>query len=174
MYSDDDIQYALQMTQVLREPTRNIDTFGNTSFEFHLISELLDKVGAVRVRKGKIEAHRPTIIKPEEFSELMFEGFGEQADQFADWLKRNSQSLAFLKYGFNFCKSNVTESVVHDPFEDVKARVLAEADSSANPLNAVIQGVDDTWEICLLKFTVEVIQKSQNVNVFDFQRRGLL
>jgi hypothetical protein len=38
----------------------------------------------------------------------------------------------------------------------------------------VIQGVDDTWEISLLKFTVDMIAKSQGINVFDFKRRGLL
>ena len=45
---------------------------------------------------------------------------------------------------------------------------------SGNPLTAVIAGVDDTWEICLLKFTIEMIQKSCGINIFDFKRRGLL
>ena len=34
--------------------------------------------------------------------------------------------------------------------------------------------VDDTWEISLLKFTFEMIQKSHNINMFDFKRRGLI
>jgi hypothetical protein len=38
----------------------------------------------------------------------------------------------------------------------------------------VISGVDETWEISLLKFTVEMIEKSQKINLFDFKRRGLL
>jgi hypothetical protein len=28
--------------------------------------------------------------------------------------------------------------------------------------------------VCLLKFTVEMIEKSQGINLFDFKRRGLL
>ena len=52
--------------------------------------------------------------------------------------------------------------------------MIARANDSANPLAAVIHGVDDAWEICLLKFTVEMIGKSQGINVFDFKRRGLL
>ncbi len=53
-------------------------------------------------------------------------------------------------------------------------RVLAEIRTSGNPLTAVILGVDDTWEICLLKFTLEMIHKSHKINLFDFKRRGLL
>jgi hypothetical protein len=41
-------------------------------------------------------------------------------------------------------------------------------------MQAIIQGVDDTWEISLLKFTVEMIAKSRGINLFDFKRRGLL
>ena len=58
--------------------------------------------------------------------------------------------------------------------EEVTGKLLDNIRSSGNPMRAVIQGVDDTWEICLLKFTVEMIEKSQNINLFDFKRRGLL
>ena len=81
---------------------------------------------------------------------------------------------ALLRYGFSFRKSDVTESLVHDSIAAVSDRVIAEARSSGNPLVAVIQGVDDTWEISLLRFTIEMIQKSQRINLFDFKRRGLL
>ena len=39
---------------------------------------------------------------------------------------------------------------------------------------ALIEGVDDAWEVSLLKFTVEMIQKSHEINIFDFKRKGLL
>ena len=68
----------------------------------------------------------------------------------------------------------VTNShVVH--FQNGK---LADAISVEFPdrrrFDAVIAGVDDTWEISLLRFTVEMIQKSSGINIFDFKRRGLL
>ena len=74
----------------------------------------------------------------------------------------------------NFKQWDIQESVVHDPIDDVRERVLKQVTDSNNPLNAVIEGVDDTWEISLLRFTVEMIQKSHGINVFDFKRRGLL
>ena len=174
MFSDDDIQYALEATEVIHEPDRRIDTFGATCFDFHLLSELMDSVGEVRVRRGRIEAERPQIVRPDDFDELMFEGFGDQAEAFMGWLREHGANLSFLKYGFNFRKSDVTEDIVHERIESVRDSVLGSSNVVSNPLSAVIQGVDDTWEISLMKFTIEMIQKSQGINVFDFKRRGLL
>lgn len=174
MYSEDSIQYALETTEVLHEPDRRIDTFGTTSFQFHLISELMDDVRQIRVRSGQIHADRPTILKPEPYSDLEFEGFGDQAEAFGRWMKERIGKSALLQYGFSFRKSDVTESMVHDSLAVVSERVVSEARQSGNPLSAVIVGVDDAWEICLLKFTIEMIQKSHKINLFDFKRRGLL
>jgi hypothetical protein len=174
MYSEDDIHYALETTEVLYEPDRRIDTFGSTSFEFLLLSELMDQIGQVRIRSGRITAERPMIVRPEPSSEFEFEGFGEQAAAFAEWLKSRVQNAALFQYAFTFRKSDVRESLVHDSMDNVKERIVAETRDSGNPLAAVIQGVDDTWEICLLKFTFEMIQKSYRINKFDFKRRGLL
>jgi len=174
MPSNDDVQFALETTSVLRSPDRMIDTFGTTQFEFHLISELMDSVGQIRIRHGKIEAERPRILRPEYMAEFDFEGFGPQAQAFGNWLARNAPDVAFLKYGFQFRRQDISEHIVHEKIEEVCGRVVADVESSGNPLAAVIHGVDDTWEICLLKFTVEMIARSQGVNVFDFRRRGLL
>ena len=174
MFSDDDIYYAMEMTRVAHEPDRRIDTFGTTNFEFILLSELMDSVNKVRVRSGRICAERPTIVKPEAYSELMFEGFGEQAQAFEDWMRRHAADLSFLKYGFNFRKSDVKEQMVHESMENVEERVVREQVDLGDPGSAVIVGVEDTWEICLLRFTMEMIQKSQGINIFDFKRRGLL
>ncbi len=174
MYSQDDIQYALESTVILIEPDRRIDTFGSTSFEFHLVSELMDSVSETRVREGILHAERPTIIKPESYAELEFEGFGEQAEAFSQWLNENAADLSILKYGFNFRKDKVREEIIAEPFEAVRDKVVGRVNEGSNPLSAVIHGVDDAWEVCLLKFTVEMIGLSQGINVFDFKRRGFL
>lgn len=174
MYSDDDIQYALEATEVIHEPDRRIDTFGTTRFEFHLITELMDSVGEVRVRNGIMNAERPQILKPEPYDDLLFEGFGEQAEAFADWFKRNASDLSLVRYGFNFKKDGVTEDRVFDPYPVVRDRIVERVVSSGDPMTAVIHGVDDAWEICLLKFTMQLIHSSQDTNLFDFKRRGLI
>ncbi len=174
MYREDDIQYAMETTRVLHEPDRRIDTFGNTSFEFSILTEPMDEAGFVRIRDGRIEAGSPKIVTPEIIRGMQFEGFGEQADRFLQWWKDNGPDLAVLRYGFHFQKTDISEHTVHEPIEDVRARVVAEARRRANPMLAIIEGVDDTWEISLLKFGLDMIQKSQGINLFDFKRRGLL
>jgi hypothetical protein len=178
MHTPDDIQYALETTQVLHEPDRRIDTFSSTRFEFRLLSELMDRAGEVRIRVGEVEAARPKLLRPEAYREIELDGFGERArqrfDEVLQRLRDQGQDLAFLKYGFQFRRSGVSEEIVHEPFEAVSERVVDEAQRTGNPMEAVIAGVDDAWEISLLKFAVHMISQSQEINRFDLRRRGLL
>jgi hypothetical protein len=174
MISDDSFQYAIENTKVVFAPDRRIATFGSTHFRFHLVTELMDQVGVVRVRDGRIEADRPQIISPGQYSKLLLEGFGEQARRFANWLENRPEKLAFLKYGFQFRKMDVVESIVHSPLDEVVARIRDGISKADESLTAVIMGVDDAWEVCLLKFTVDLIQQSAGENMTDFRRRGLL
>jgi hypothetical protein len=107
-------------------------------------------------------------------SEFTYQGFGDQAQAFNEWLTAHARNVALLQYGFSFRKSDVSESLVHEQVETVQQRLVSDAIRTGNPLSAVISGVDDTWEICLLRFTIEMIQKSSGINIFDFKRRGLL
>ena len=79
-----------------------------------------------------------------------------------------------VRYGFQFRKTDVTENRVRDSMEAVIARTVRDVEASDEPLSAVIRGVDDAWEVCLLKFTIDLIERSSGGNVGDFRRRGLL
>lgn len=159
---------------MLHEPDRRIDTFGSTRFEFQILSELMDSVGQVRIRSGEVEAHRPTIIRPESYQGVEFEGFGDNARRLYEWLQQQGADLAFLSYGFQFRRGEVREELIHDSLEEVRNRVVEDARRMGNPMQAVIEGVDDAWEISVLRFAFEMIDKSQRINVFDFKRKGLL
>ena len=174
MISEDSFQYAIENTKVVLAPDRRIDTFGSTNFRFHLVTELMDRVGVVRVRDGKIEAERPQIIAPGHYSRLMLEGFGEQARNFAEWLESRPEKMAFLKYGFQFRKRDVVENVVHGGVDEVVDRIKAGIGTAEEPLSAIILGVDEAWEVGLHKITVDLIQKSAGGNMNYFRQRGLL
>jgi len=169
-----DIQYAIENTHILYAPDRRIDTFGTTQFEFQVISELMDSVNTCRVRQGRIEAQKPLLLRPDVSAHFDFEGFSLEATAFGEWLRDNVKNLALLRYGFSFKRMDVSEETVHEPLEMVVGKLMDEVRTSGNPMRAIIQSVDDTWEISLLKFTVDMIEKSQGINVFDFKRRGLL
>ena len=174
MWSEDDFQYAVENTRVIVAPEGQIATFGSTSFRFYLISELMDQVNQIRVRDGRIHAERPQILTPDHYARLLLEGFGDKAQRYVDQLRERSQNFAVLRYGFQFRKTDVTENTVRDSLEAVVDRTTATVQNSGEPLSAVIQGVDDAWEVCLLKFTVDLIERSSGGNVGDFRRRGLL
>ena len=170
----DDIEYAIENTQVILAPERQIASFGNTSFEFHLISELMDRVDQVRIRTGRIEAERPKILSPEYFCRMMLEGFGERAQEYVDRLREQARQIAVLRYGFQFRKSGVTEETVNASLQSVIDRTRRAVENSGDTNGAIIQGVDEAWEVCLLKFTIEMIERSAGENIGDFKRRGLI
>lgn len=172
--NEDSFQYAIENTQVILAPQRRIETFGNTSFRFYLVTELMDRVNEVRVRDGRLHAERPQIVSPGNYSRLMLDGFGEKARDFADWLEHHSEQIAILKYGFQFRKTDIEERIVQSSMEEAIDRVRGTVTQSEEPLSAIIQGVDDAWEVCLLKFTVDLIQQSSGGNLGDFRKRGLL
>jgi len=178
MHSQDDIHYALETTRVLREPDRRIDTFGETRFEFQLISELMDRVGEVRIRTGEVEAQRPRILRPEAYREIELEGFNPDArarfDKMLEKFRSEGRDLAFLQYGFQFRRGEVQEEIIHDSIDAVRERVLEDIRRTGNPARAVIEGVDDAWEISILKFSFEMILRSHEINAFDFKRRGMI
>lgn len=178
MHSPDNIQYALETTRVLLEPDRRIDTFGDTRFEFLLLSELMDQAGQIRLRTGEVEAVRPRILRPESMNEIELEGFGDKArsrmDALIEKLREEGKDMAFLKYGFRFRSGKVQEEIIHDSMDAVRERVLEDARRVGNPAKAVIEGVDDAWEISIFKFAFEMIRQSWPINRFDLHRRGLL
>jgi hypothetical protein len=178
MPSPDDVQYAMETTRVLMTPDRRIDTFGDTRFDFLLLSELMDEAGRIRIRSGNIEAVRPRLIRPDAYRDLEFEGFDEQAreriDRMIEKMRQSGQDMAFLNYGFRFARGKVTEELLSDSIDNVRERLLGRAREEGNPAQAVIEGVDDAWEVSVVKFTFDMILASLPINQFDLKRRGLL
>ena len=61
--------------------------------------------------------------------------------------------------------------IIDDTHYDVI--VIGSGDVLDDPFAALIAGVDDVWEVCLLKFTMEMIQRSAGENIAEWKRRGL-
>jgi len=164
----------MENTQVIVAPERRIETFGSVDFHFYLISELMDEANQVRVRDGQIQAERPQIVTAANCARLLLEGFGEPAREFATWMERQQKNMSLLKYGFQFRKTGVVENIVHSPLEQVIERVREQVTASRQSCSAIIQGVDDAWEVCLLKFTMELVQQSAGGNLGEFRKRGMI
>lgn len=170
----DDFDYAIEHTHVIVAPERQIATFGSTSFDFYLISELMDRVDQVRIRNGKIHAERPQILTPEHYCRLLLEGFGEKAERYIDQLREHARNIAVLRYGFQFRKTDLSEQTLRDSIDAVINRTKQKVESEDASVSAVIHGVDDAWEVCLLKFTIDLVERSSGNNLGEFRKRGLI
>jgi hypothetical protein len=170
----DDFDYAIENTHVIVAPEQQIATFGTTSFDFYLISELMDRVDQVRIRNGKIHAERPQILTPEHYCRLLLEGFGEKAERYIERLREHARNIAVLRYGFQFRKTDLSEQTLRDSVDAVINRTKRNVERKNESLSAVIHGVDDAWEICLLKFTIDLVERSSGGNLGDFRKRGLM
>ena len=84
----DDFHYALENTKVILPPQKRLETFGTTVLNYHLITEEMDSVNRMRVREGRIHAHKPELVTPDHFAKLLLEGFGEKAEKYADAVSR--------------------------------------------------------------------------------------
>ncbi|HAL92757.1 MAG TPA: hypothetical protein DCM68_07015 [Verrucomicrobia bacterium] len=165
-----DFWYAVNNTEVLELPRGRLETFGSTSINYRLVTELMDSVGQVRIREGRIQSFRPEILTPQALSESPLEGFQTpHADDFIQWLREHESDLVVLKYGFRIRHETVTESIVHDSLENVLDRVRADLKSREDPLAALVRGVDEPWEVCLLKLLFEVVRRSAPGNARDLR-----
>jgi len=173
MIKGDDFNYALENTRVIVAPSNTIETFGQTTFRFRLVTEPMDEVGTVRLRQGLIHAERPRILAPQYLSRMILEGFGEKAREFAGWME-DQQDFHFLRYGFSLRKTDFSEKLIRESKEDLLDRLEQELQKEGDPMNALIEGIDEGWEVCLMKFTMDLIQRSAGGNVAEWKRRGLI
>ena len=170
---DFDRWYAAKTARFLLEPSHRLETFGNTLVNYHLISELDDHPGKVRVREGRLEAHQPQIIAPH-FVETDLEGFGDEAKAYFEFLKESEKNLRILQYGYHLKSDNFSEQIVTDRLSVVTERVKAEVVASNDKFAAVVQCVDEPWDMALVELWLREVNRSAKRNIDELQKSGKL
>ncbi|HMP71727.1 MAG TPA: hypothetical protein PKE55_00530 [Kiritimatiellia bacterium] len=156
-----DFWYAINHSEVVVKPRKILETFGSTTIEYTLVSELMDDVQRIRIREGKITAFRPAILTPEDLAGAILEGFQEaEAERYLQWLRQHQEDLVLLKYGFRIRMETVNEHLVTDALDTVVERIAGELKAKDAPMTALIRGVDEPWQVCLLRLLSEVVQQS--------------
>ncbi len=166
--------YAAKMTRIVMLPTNKLETFGSTLVNYHLLSELDDHPGKIRVREGRLEAHQPKVITPSRFAELTAEGFGEEAKAYLEFLKEHEDDMRILKYGFHLKSDNFSEQIVTDSLAAVTERVKAEVIASRDGFAAVLQGVDEPWDVALIELWRREVNRSAGKNIRELSEKGKL
>jgi hypothetical protein len=168
MEIDEKIQYTIAHTEVLRSPKQNLATFGITNIYYYLVTELIESTSIVR--EGRVIAAKPRIVTPAYLINL--EGFSGQAKRYIEMIAEKDPHEAGIFYSY---KNEPKEmNIVSDPLGKVVEKIGQQIDSNGDPLTAIIKGVEDMWDVSLLKFTYELTNKSVYTNVAEMGRRGLL
>jgi len=168
-----DFWYAVNNTEIIQMPVRHLETFGATTLNYHLITEMMDAPGQIHVREGRMKASRPQIITPEAYSRTFLEGFGEEASKYVDWIKKHEKEVHILQYGYRLAQESFSENIISDKLPAVVERVKVDVKARNDPLGAVVVGVEEPWDVCLVKLFWEVVQHSAKTNIRQMVQRGL-
>jgi len=170
---DFDRWYAAKQARFIVEPSHRLETFGNTLVNYHIISELDDYPGKVRIREGRLEAHRPLVITPD-FSGIEMDGFGDEAKAYMEFLRETEKKLRILRYGYHLKSDNFSEQIVTEKMSVVTERVKAAVREANDEFAAVIEGVDDPWDVALVELWLREVQRSASGNIRELDEKGLL
>ena len=164
------IRRFLSQTEVLRAPAHRLATFGATRLQYHLISPADGLRERTRLREGVVLSNRPKILTAEAFAER-FEGFGEDAKPFQQWLKGAYHDL-LRSLEYNFKNQGFTTRVISEPPNVVCERIADELEKKESQSDTLIRCPDGAWSLALMKFTLDESARSFPVTVRDLERRG--
>jgi hypothetical protein len=98
-----------------------------------------------------MHANPPQIVTPDSYAKVMLDGFGEEATRYVEWLREHEKDVHILQYGYSLRQESFSEHVVSDELKAVVDRVEQDVKGRDDPLSAIVVGVDDSWDVCLVK-----------------------
>lgn len=172
---DERLEYAIRHTQVLRPPRQALETFGITKIRYHLLTapayaDLVAGEGETVVREGHVIAERPRVVTP--YYLMNLQGFSHHARRYLEKIAQEGHSSPGLLYRYR----NEVEglSIVSEPLDQLAQKLTEKLEREGIALAAIIKGVDELWDVSLLRFIHEFTLRSLRSNVTDLGRRGLL
>ncbi len=165
------IESLLARTEILRAPRHRLSTFGPTRIDYHLISTVDEAPNRTRLREGTIVSRRPAILTPDALRDR-FEGFGDEAAEFARWISTAYRDL-LRGLEYNFRNQDLAARVISEDPQLVAQRMLADFNARSVTDQAVIRCPDGAWSLALMKFTLDEAANSFPGHVRDLERRGM-
>lgn len=176
METEERIQYVIEHTEIVRSPKQTLATFGITNIQYYLVtepvySELLDKSEETVVREGRVIAERPKIVTPYYLLNL-FEGF-EHGKEYAEYML-NKYGLHEPGLLYRYKNEPTETNILSSSYKSVVDNLNKKIDSEENTLAAIIKGVDEMWDISLMKFIYDLTRGSLRSNVMEIGMKGFL
>ena len=170
---------AAEQSWVVRFPRQHLATFGSTNIAYYVVTEpiykqldsnISDSEEGV-VRTGRVISGRPAVITPTYAMNL--QGFSPEA---YEYLRSVARNYGPNSPGILYQYRNEAEKVeiVGGVPSEIAQRIAEDLNRRQENMSVVMVGVDELWDVALLKFIYEFTSFSATQNVQEFQNRGLL
>jgi hypothetical protein len=166
MEQESKIQFAIENTSILRSPKQKLATFGSTNVYYYMLTELAQDLNVVR--EGRVIAAKPKIVTPSYLINL--EGFSNEAKRYLQMIAEHNPAEPGILYSY---KNETGEmNIVSQPMAELAETISRRIDDRNDPLSAIIKGVEEMWDVSLIKFTFELTSSSAYHNYSEFYGRG--
>ena len=169
---------SVEQTYVIKFPTQHLATFGITSVDYFVVTEpIYTAMDASKrelesvVRKGKVISEQPSLITPT--YALNLDGFSESA---YEYMRSAAQSYGPNSPGILYQYRNESENleIVGGIPAEVANRISTDLKAKKNDLSVVIVGIDEFWDVALMKFIYEFTASSASFNASEMKSGGLM
>jgi hypothetical protein len=161
MKMEDKIIYALENTEVIKQPKRLLSTFESTTLHYYILAipfylefEGKSLESETVIREGRITWQKPKLITPSYI--LRMEGFSDEAKKAFEILACGNYDLALMLYRLKFVKDYDHMDIVSNSLQSVANKIDAEIEKRGDPFCAIIRGIDEFWDVSLSKFIYEL------------------
>lgn len=169
---------AARDTYIVRPPRQTLATFGVTVVRYFVVTDPVfgdfnrnGEPDETVVREGVVTAARPQVVTPLYLTR--HEGFGDKASRYLrEMLQQHGPDSPGLLYSYR--NDPEETSIVSGRSREVARRIADRLDKEKRNLEAVIHGVDELWDVSLMKFIYELTNSSVRSNASELHRRGLL
>ena len=167
---------AIERSWIVRFPKQHLATFGISNIEYYVVTEPIyqdvdsDKKEGV-VRTGKVISQKPAVVTPTYVMNV--QGFSSEAyDYFRETARMVGPNSPGILYQY---KNEVSKmDIVGGTPSQIAQKISEDLDSRKEDMSVVMVGVDELWDVALLKFIYEFTSSSIAGNVQEFQSRGML
>ncbi|MFW5786697.1 MAG: hypothetical protein ACOCV3_00360 [Halanaerobiales bacterium] len=179
MKNKERIKQALKETEILKEPDDLISTSDSTRLHYYVLTEPIyleafpDEGPETRIREGWITWDKPKLLTPGYIMKM--EGFSKEAEQALKMLASKHPDQASLLYKMRYRKKAKDSRTVPHPIKNTAERLKDDFDEASDLINVIIKGVDELWDVSLLKFIQEfILQSAQHSQLPDYKDKGYL
>lgn len=164
MESPERILYALKQTKILKAPEELISTSRPTTLHFYVLAEpaylevFKNEGPETKIRQGTISWEKPRLLTPGYLLDM--EGFSSEAREAMRLLASQHPDLAGILYRMKYKRDEAEVVTVPHTIMEAFRRLERRIEDQNNSFSVVIQGLDELWDVSLMKYVQELILKS--------------